>query len=81
MSSKKELGPELSLVRQEAILRLCRDVAKEEVEIGMLKGDGHVEAALMSVNKIPGCLRQEPYQLAMNALAWVLHRGNICEII
>ena len=48
MSSKKELDRELSSVRQEAILRLCRDVVLGEGGIGMLKGDECVVAALVS---------------------------------
>ena len=50
MSSKMELGRELSWVRREAILRLYQGGEIGEVEIGMLKEGEHVVAALMSVN-------------------------------
>jgi hypothetical protein len=53
MSSKKGLDRELSLERREAILQLSRDGEMEEVEIGMLRGDGRVEAvSLKSVNSL-----------------------------
>lgn len=50
MSSKKELDRELSSVRREAILRLCRDAAMAEEGIDMLKAGEHVVAVLKSVN-------------------------------
>ena len=44
MSNKKELDRELSWVRREAILQLCRDEEMGGVEIDMLKEDGRAEA-------------------------------------
>jgi hypothetical protein len=71
MSSKRELGHELSSVRRVAILLLCLDEAVGEEEIGMLRGGEHVVAA--GVSKQFSGLRQEPYQFARNAIARVLH--------
>jgi hypothetical protein len=79
MSSRKKLDRELSWVRREAILRLCRHEEMGDKEIDMLTQGGYVEAVLESVN-ISGwfATREEPYQLAGNAVAGVLHHARIC---
>ena len=71
MSSKTELGRELSSARRVAILLLCLDEAEGEEEIGRLRGGEHVVAA--GVSKQFSGLRQESYQFARNAITRVLH--------